>query len=165
MRYKDSEVLLHVALYVGNHTYYLKRHSSFFCSDDGGKKQSFLIWDFVEAVPCFCQFPPKTPVRWLTRYLCNDRHTVLECFWVGRTHRIHRAAYSVKPEGLDSCLRSALGVINASSHYRENCSLIFILFSVYTYKYFEDLTSFTAQWLASVFCYCIVTVKICLLND
>lgn len=57
------------------------------------------------------------------------------------------------------------GVINASSHYRETCSLFFILFSVYTYKYFEGLTSFTAQWLASVFCYCIVTVKICLLND
>ncbi len=52
-----------------------------------------------------------SPVHWLTRYLCNDRNTVLECFWVGSMDRIHRATNSVKPEWLDSSLRSALGVI------------------------------------------------------
>lgn len=56
----------------------------------------------IEVVPCNCQFPPKSPVHWLTRYLCNDRNTVLECFWVASTDRIHRAAYSMKPDWLDS---------------------------------------------------------------
>lgn len=98
------------------------------------KQQSFLILDIKLLKWCQCNFlfPPKSSVYWLTRYLCNDRNTVLECFWVGSMDRIHRATHSVKP---DPNLRSARGWYmgwNASSYHRDNlelCSLIFI-FSV-----------------------------------
>lgn len=103
---------------------YLNWHSFeyYFYVHKTGKQQSYLIFD-IRCWSGAMQFPPESPVHWLTRYLCNDRNTVLECFWVGSMDRIHRATNSVKPEWLDSSLGSALGVIkglNASSHYREN---------------------------------------------
>lgn len=85
---------LHVGEYLPRlHIIWILLKVTFLAGADMGwdDRETIKLFDFVEVAPCNCQFPPQSRAHWLTRYLCNDRNTVLECFWVGSLDRIQRA--------------------------------------------------------------------------
>lgn len=97
----------------------------------------------------------------LTQYLCNDRKGVLECFGVGRwTGDVD--------SNLGSTVRCVWSWMEGLKATRPPTEVNKALFSYSQCKYLQILkTDQLAPHsdLLLFFCCCIVTVKICLLND
>lgn len=93
--------------------YYLKRNQHFCRSYFSGQMIEVNDFKFCPSgANVFASLLLKSPVHWLTQYLCNDRKTVLECVWVGRMGGIHNAACGAKSE---KCFLG-WGGITISSH-------------------------------------------------